>query len=117
MKQKLLLSLSAILFTVNAYSYEPAYKKDYRSTLEKHDSYNRFQTNQINQLDILKALEIAGINMYKISLKEFDRKYQLTVTIDEYTAGEKTNSKTLFSGDNTYIHFPNSKEYPDSNML
>ena len=103
MKQAFLFAL-VLTLSASVYAQNSVYKKDTRSQLAKDDRYNSYQSEDITKIDILKALEFAGVKMAKVNLKPFDKKYQFTVYIDEYVAGEKANTKYIFRGDNTYTH-------------
>lgn len=97
--------LISFLF-LTSFSFAQEYKKDTRTKLQKQDPQNSFQTDLKLDIDLLKALELAGINIFKIPLPPFDKKLKFSMTIDEYSNGEKINSKKVpFGNDNTYSHF------------
>lgn len=84
------------------------YKKDARTKLQKEDSQNSYQVESKSSVDLLKALEMAGINIFKIPLPPFEKKLKFAISIDEYAQGEKVNTKQIqptYNGDNTYFHF------------
>lgn len=82
------------------------YKKDTRKKLQKQDPQNSYQGDLKSDIDIYKALELVGINIFKIPLPPFDKKMKFSMTIYEYSNGEKISSKKVpFGNDNTYSHF------------
>lgn len=88
------------------------YKKDPRTLLEKEDPYNQYQTDLVSKVDLFKALEIAGIRMFKIPLLPFDKEYKLEVLLSEYVDGVKISSTNLyFYGKNSYTHYGSEGEY------
>jgi hypothetical protein len=89
---------------MNVFSQDFQYKKDIRPQKVKEDRHNMYQSEQINQLDLIRALELAGVHIYKIPLKHFDKKHTLIVNLDEYIQGEKVKTTAIFQGDNTYIY-------------
>lgn len=99
-------TICLILFLfLTSFSFAQEYKKDTRTKLQKEDPQNSYQIDSKTNVDLLKALELAGINIFKIPLNSFDKKLKFYMSIDEYTNGEKTNSKNLeFPKNNTYFY-------------
>ena len=101
--------LPLILFLLlGSFCFAQEYKKDERTKLQKEDSNNSYQADSKSSVDLLKALEVAGINIFKIPLPPFEKRLKFAITIDEYVRGEKVNAKKLeptYKGDNTYFHF------------
>ena len=100
----------SILISINAISQEK-YRKDERPQNVKEDPYNQYQTNRINELDILAALELLGVRIFDIPISPaFEKEYSLSVKLDEYVDGKKINSRDIlpnhpaFKG-NTYSHY------------
>lgn len=80
-------------------------KPDFRPSLLKEDPNNELQSDEITQLDLLHALDFAGIGVNKFRLGRFDQTYQLHIFADTYENGEITRTDTLLAGDNEYIYF------------
>jgi hypothetical protein len=101
------ISLAVILF-VAAYctAVGQEYRKDMRPQAEKDDVYGEYQVDRITTLNLLKALELAGVRIFVFPLKPFDKKYKLDIYLHEYVDGKivKTDSLYFFKRDNTYIH-------------
>lgn len=84
--------------------------KDTRSIEQKDDPYSIYNASNINKITLLKALEIAGINIFNISLKKFDKKYHLEITLDEYIDTRKVSSKNIsVSTNNEYSYYRKNK--------
>ncbi|MDO6432698.1 DUF5041 domain-containing protein [Flavitalea sp. BT771] len=85
------------------------YLKDARSPAQKEDPYNSYQSDFISKTDLLKALELAGVQVFKFPLASFAKEYKLSVTVDEYVDGKKGRSIDLYAiGKNTYTYFKDS---------
>jgi len=107
MKRLVLLSLFTIL-TINGISQE--IKKDTRSQLLKEDDVNQYHSEKISSLDIVQAMEFAGIRIFKFYLGEFDKKYNFILTIDEYVANQLVKTDTILDDDNEYHYYEESSE-------
>ena len=91
---------------LTCFSFAQEYKKDTRTKPQKQDPQNSYQSDLKTDVDLLIALELAGIRILKIPLPPFDKKLKFSLTIDEYANGKKINSeKVPFGNDNTYYHF------------
>lgn len=80
-------------------------KPDPRLPLLKEDSQNKYRSTEITQLDLLHALDFAGIRVQKFKLGRFDQQYQLHIFAETYEKGEIVKRDTLFAGDNQYHYF------------
>jgi hypothetical protein len=95
------------LISVSAVSQDVKYARDNRPQNMKEDRHDMYQTGRIGELELLKALEMAGVRIFSIPISPaFEREYRLSLHIDEYVKGEKVNSIPVLDGANTYIHFP-----------
>ena len=112
----LLLFLLLIIF-VNQNLMSQQIKRDRSDQLKKEDSNNQYRSDQITNLDLLEAIELSGVNIYKYHLSPFDKKYKLNLAIDEYKDGRIINSDTSSMDYNMYHYYLNkkkeSKEYYD----
>lgn len=107
MKDLLLTLMFAQLATGAIFSQ--AIKPDTRIQILKEDDNNMYNSDKITNLDLIQALEVAGITINKFDLGVFDRKYQFIIILDEFKDGKNVNSDTLFNEDNTYIYFEKGK--------
>lgn len=103
MRKVIFLAVISIVFSTGTFSQEIV--KDTRRQILKEDSLDRYLSDQISKLDLLEALEFAGIQIHKFHLGRFDKKYQLEVTMHEYVDGKEVKTETLYSGDNLYHYF------------
>ena len=108
MKNLLLLFGFISFMTINGLAQE--IKKDVRPQILKEDEQNLYKTDQISELDILQALEFAGIRVYKFNLGQFDKKYIYYVMTDEYLDGKIVNTDTLIAYYNDYHYYQRGTE-------
>ena len=76
----LILLITVTLATLQAQKVRP----DQRLQLLKEDSQNSYQSNSITNLDLLQALDFAGIQIKKFNLGEFQERYQLHLITETY---------------------------------
>ena len=97
------------LISISAISQEIGYKKDVRPQNIKEDRFNDYQIDRISDVDILQALELAGVRMFVIPISPvFEKEYYLSVNLNEYVNGEKINTTDIirtYKGENVYLHF------------
>ena len=98
-------SLFLVLCSINSFCQE--YKKNSKTKEQKEDSYNKYQSEQITKTDLLKALEMIGVGIFKFPLDSFDKPYKMSINLDEYVNSEKINSKHIYSFKNTYSYYEN----------
>jgi hypothetical protein len=114
----LFLAFICALISTGAVPQDIKYHPDNRPQGLKEDKYNTYQTDRIGELELLKALEIAGIRVFSIPVSPaFDKEYKLSVSVDEYVKGEKVNSIPILNGSNTYIHFPGDTMPPSFDYI
>lgn len=102
--KKLLVILTLIVISiVNIQSQEV--KKDTRDQLEKEASYNLDKIKKINNLDLIEALEIAGIGIHKFKFGEFDKKYSFFLLLEEYVDNKLILTDTLIADNNQYHYY------------
>jgi hypothetical protein len=110
------LMISASVFSQNM-PRDIQYRKDERPQNFKEDRHNMYQSDRIGEIEILQALEIAGVRIFSIPFTPaFEKEYQHSTWIDEYVKGEKVNSIPLFRGMNTYLHFPVDSDLPADSL-
>ena len=109
--KRVFVAFLSILISINAISQDREYRKDERPQNFKEDMYNQYQVNRISELDMLIALELLGVRIFNIPISPaFDKKYSLSVKLDEYVDGKKINSKDILPNypafrNNTYPHY------------
>ena len=86
------------------------FKSDMRLQILKEDGYNRYKSDQMTNLDLVQALEVAGITINKFDLGAFDKKYQFLLIIDEFKGGKNINADTILNQDNTYHYSENGEK-------
>lgn len=80
-------------------------KPDTRIQLLKEDGLNRYRSQDINQLDMLQALDFMGVRIRKFDLGTFDQKYQLHIYAETYRNGEVVKTDTMFAYDKEYHYY------------
>ncbi len=100
----LLFTVLVLIFTSNLKSQD--FKEDSRTQVQKEDSNNKYESEEITNLDLLQALEFAGIKVNKFNIGTFDKKYKFEVMVDEYKQGSIVNSDTILSYNNEYVFYP-----------
>lgn len=93
------------------------FQKDVRNQLAKEDALNTYNAELISKIDILKALELSGVNIYKFNIGKFDKRYKISLTMDEYINGVKQNSKEIIQGDNRYYYATDSIYTEDTEIF
>lgn len=108
----LLLCLSLI---ISSSIFSQEYKKDIQPQKIKEDRFDKYHSDIINTTDILKALEYAGIRIFKYHLSPaFEKEYKIDISLNEYINGEKVKTENLYPIEkNTYLHFGNDIHYDD----
>jgi len=107
--KRVFVAILSVLISINVISQNREYRKDERSQSIKEDRYDNYRINSISDLDILKALEIAGVKIFKVPIfPVFEKEYNLSVNLNEYVDGQKVNTKDIiqtYRGKNVYVHF------------
>jgi len=113
---KSLVVILSFLVSFNLYSQD--YKKDIRSKAEKEDRHNVYQSDYLSKTDLLKALDFAGIRIFKFPLP-VDKEYYFTVILDEYVNGVKSKSQNIYPyfKKNTYSHFGDDSDFVDKSFV
>jgi hypothetical protein len=101
-----LIGVTSLLLLVALYSEAQDYKKNNGTTTHKEDPNKVYQTAGIDSVDVLKALELAGVRIFKIPLRSFDKKYKFSIALTEFIEGKKVGSKNISPTDsNFYFHY------------
>jgi hypothetical protein len=106
---KILFSIAGIiLICVELFSQE--YKFDSRPLKLKDDGQNYYKSELVNTLDLLQAIEMAGITINKFSIGSFDREYTIRVILEEFKDGIVIETDTILQTSNKYSYFVKGKE-------
>ncbi len=106
------LSFFLLSVSLTVYGVAQEHRPDNRPVIIKEDSYNQHRSEQITNIDLLQALETAGITIHKFSLGEFDSTYKFSFILEEFKDGKLVKEDTLFTDDNQYHYYlPGKKEY------
>ncbi|MBL1409566.1 DUF5041 domain-containing protein [Sphingobacterium faecale] len=104
--------LQLLLYLLPLSLFGQVYEKDQRTVIEKEDEYNRYHAGRISQVQILKALELAGVNVFNIPLKPFDKVYQFDIILTEYKSGEVVKRRSVgVMNDNTYRYYKDNDRF------
>jgi len=103
MKKFILLLCLSLIIALSSFSQE--IRKDPRPQILKEDVLNKHKSHKINDLDLIQALEIAGIGIHKFDIGDFDKKYNLYYLVEEYKDSNLVNTDTLFAYHNQYHYF------------
>lgn len=107
--QKIIFALFLIL---SSSTYAQEIKPDGRSQLSKEDANNTYHAEEIDRIDLLQALEFAGIEIAKFNIGEFSHKGKIYLVADEYVSGQKVNTDTVFTTSNQYHYYERGSEDP-----
>ena len=105
----LALFLLLIQFTVQSQDI----KTDSKPHDLKQDEFNLYQSDKINRLDILQALDFAGIKIHKVDLTPFDKEYSMFMILEEYTENKLIKRDTVFRTKNTYAYYEDDIRHKD----
>ena len=100
----------SIIFLCFTNSFGQELKEDIRRKSLKEDGSDYYRVEQTSELDIIQALEVAGIRIYKFDLGNFDKKYNFILLVDEYVESNIINSDTLSYSSNEYHYFEKGKK-------
>jgi hypothetical protein len=106
------ITVISLMLIIACLGFAQEIKKNQSSQLLKEDSNNSYKSDKITDLDLIQALEIAGIRIHKFDLGQFDTTYNLLMFADEYVGGKIVKTDTIFSGNNIYSFYEKgSKDY------
>ena len=107
---KTTIALLSIIILCFANSFGQELKEDTRRKSLKEDGSDYYRVEQTSELDIIQALEVAGIRIYKFNLGDFNKKYNFILLVDEYVEGIIINTDTLIYSSNEYHYFEKGKK-------
>ena len=105
-----------LLFTVLLFSNQTRSQNIQKNTQRqsvKDDGTNYYQSDDINQLDILEAMDFAGIKVNKFKLGSFDTTYSIIFIIEEFVDSKLKKTDTIFNRNNLYGFYIAEKRYND----
>lgn len=106
----LLIMVFSVLTLVTNQSYSQEFKKNKATQLLKEDPNNDVRPAAISNLDLIRALEIAGIRIYKFNLGQFDKTYNMSILFDEYVNGKIIKTDTMALQNNLYHYYESGSE-------
>ncbi|MCF8363680.1 MAG: DUF5041 domain-containing protein [Prolixibacteraceae bacterium] len=109
MKKITLTAILILILHLNGISQD--FKVDDRAQFLKEDSKNDLQSSELSNIDLLQALELAGIKVHKFMIGTFDKEYHIHFILNEYINGEIVKTDTFFVDDNTYAFYENDIRY------
>ena len=112
--KRLIIALLGWLAMLSSYAQD--FKEDRRPQIEKENLMD-YLYDEISEIDILDALEMAGLLIHKFQLGEFDKKYRFILLADEYVSGTKVKSDTLLNYNNVYDYYLDEEKGPFSDYL
>lgn len=112
MLQKFYILLFAVLVISTPIFAQNIEKNTERQSV-KDDGTNYYHSDDMNQVDILEALDFAGIKVSKFALGNFDTTYQITFLIEEFVKLKLLKTDTLFSRYNLYGFYKGEKKFND----
>ena len=77
--------------------------------LAQQNSYESHEINKqsINQQDIIDALKMSGLEIFKFSLGEFSDKYKFSFVLEELTRDSLIQKTVLYEGINIFKYYDN----------
>lgn len=105
---KNLILIPLIFLSLNLFSQNEK-NLDKRSQLEKEDSNDMYNQSKITTLDLLQALELASIRIFKFDIGEFDKEYRLQIFSEEYVNSKLIKTDTLIDYKNDYSFWIDKK--------
>lgn len=106
---KILFSIVSIIL-ISAELLSQEYKFDTRPFKLKDDGQNYYKSELVTTLDLLQAIEMAGITINKFSIGSFDREYTIRVIKEEFKDGIVIETDTILQTSNKYSYFVKGKE-------
>ncbi|MCZ4696028.1 DUF5041 domain-containing protein [Ancylomarina euxinus] len=108
MKKTLLIFCFISIFAIGTMSQ--VYEPDRRSQLERNDDYCEYMPEKLTKLDLIQALEVAGVRINIFDLGDFDKTYKLTISLDEYVDSKRLTTDIIFRGDNETTYYKENDE-------
>ena len=116
LKHALLITLSCLGGT---WAWGQEFKPDTRPIAVQRDGNNKYPADAISPVQLMDALEMAGIRIFNFPLKPFDKEYKIHVYVREYVNGKRvekddSNEHPLLQGENMYFVENNTYTYSDN---
>jgi len=86
------------------------YEPDKRSQLERNEDYFEYMPEKLTKLDLIHALELAGVRINVFDLGKFDKTYELTISLGEYVDSKLQTTAVIFKGNNEYSYYKENDE-------
>jgi hypothetical protein len=84
---------------------------------KREDPLNLFNSEKMNSIDLLEALDFIGVQIHKADLGEFDKRRNLLVLIEEFENGVLKTTDTIASIDNEYYETNDENERPTIGLI
>ena len=91
-------------------------KKEVGQT-KKDDPLNLYNSEKINSVDLLEALDFLGIQIHKFELGKFDKKQSLILLLEKFENGVLKNTDTLSWTDNEFYESINENGTPNMGFI
>jgi len=104
MKKPLKIIVILLCVASNLYSQQVV-KMDNRKAIEKEDPYNFYDVENISQTDILKAIELLGMRIYKFDVPGNTESHNITILAREFKNGHEVNTDTIANFSNDYHYW------------
>lgn len=107
---KHLFFLMSLIFIVSFQGLSQELKPDRRPQMQVEDPYPQYQAFEVNNLDLIQALDFAGIGIHKFDIGTFSKKYKIQIYIKEYKNDELIKTDTVLQADNEYYYYKRGHE-------
>jgi hypothetical protein len=84
---------------------------------EKEDPLNLYNSENINSIDILEALDFMSVQIHKFKLGEFDKKRNLILLLEEFEKGDLKTTDTLAVISNEFYESHNQDGTPNMGFI
>ncbi|MGJ7032042.1 hypothetical protein [Niabella hirudinis] len=101
---KITSSILLVLLMATIQGNSQSFRKNSNRQSQKEDANNVLNSEDRSQLDILEALDFAGIKIHKFRFAEFDTSYKITFIVEEFE-DKKLKEKTILFSDRNYYRF------------
>lgn len=96
--------LFSIFILIVQFSYSQEIKPNILPRILKDDPLNQYNIDNITNFDIVKALEILDVRIFKFHFGQFDKVYNLVFTIEESVDGKIVKIDTIYKKTNLYTY-------------
>lgn len=105
--------LSFTVLIINSVMFAQGIERNNERQSVKEDGTNYYRSDDLNQLDVLEALDFAGIKINKFKIGSFDTTHNIIFTIEEFLNSKLRKTDTIFNRNNLYGFYIGEKRYND----